>query len=89
MAEQQKKKGSRAAGRNKLKAMQYASASHQSLIKERKLRRILKSSGPAAAREWASGNGALHLLQKIALESENERSEQGKIGKLAEQAHQR
>ena len=87
MAEQQKKKGSKTAGRNRLKSAKYESYDHQVMVKEKKLRRILKSGGIAAARSWASANGATALLAKIATDSFNEATgEQGRIGQLAEAA---
>lgn len=87
---QQKKKGAKSAGRNKLKMARYLSYEHQGRVGERKLRRILKSSGVVAARAWAAQNGVSGLLQKIEVESVNEATgDQGKFGKLAERALQR
>ena len=89
MAEQQKKKSEKT-GRNKLKSQKYQGSDHQRMVKEKKLRRILKSGGPATARSWAAANDALDLLHKIAVDSVNdETGERGKIGQLAEAARQK
>ncbi len=84
MAGQQKKskdaKGSKA-GRNRFKAERYQSWDHQTEVMERKLRRMLKSNGAAAARDHAQLCGAEDVLRRIAAHRDG-----GRISELAAQA---
>ncbi len=81
MANQKKKKGAKGskAGRNRLKAEKYQSYESQTRVVERKLRRILKSSGPMAALEYATARRAEAVLNRIDAAG-------GKMSVLAEQA---
>jgi hypothetical protein len=68
-------KGS-AKGRNALKCSRYQNERHR---ERNKLKRILKSNGPEAARAWAARYGALLDLKQIA-------AGRGRIAFLAKKA---
>lgn len=82
----QQKKKSEAQGRNFAKCTRYVSYEHQIKVKEQKLARILKSSGPKEARDWAKAHGAMDILKKLT-NNESEFGDQSKIARLASEAH--